>query len=81
MQTIRVFYVASAIEHAELCAALEGSLQLVLDCPNSFEPVLVPVNGVGSTPTAAAMVLMEVTVLPDGPTDTTMTSACSELMG
>jgi hypothetical protein len=29
--------------------------------------VLVPANAVGSTPAADAMVLIEVTVLPDGP--------------
>eukprot|EP00959_Pyramimonas_sp_CCMP1952_P057449 1199354-Pyramimonas_sp.AAC.2 len=78
IKMFRVFYVASGIEREVLSAALDGALQSAVG-PQTVEPVLVPVSAVGSTPEAGAMVLMEVTVLPGGPCDTSAAAATSEL--
>jgi hypothetical protein len=59
-----VYYVVTAVMHDELARLLDAALQPLLPGGGA---TLVPVNAVGATPAASAVLLLEATVLPAGP--------------
>ena len=64
LQSLFVYYTVSKLEYSQVTATMESALREVLP---SAKPTIIPVNAVGSTTQADAIVLIEATVLPNGP--------------